>query len=162
VHTASPFPIAAPKKEDELIKPALEGTTAVLKACHQNKVKRLVITSSIAAIMVNDKEGVYTVDDWSILEKCQPYEKSKTVAERAAWDFQKKFKEEHDLEIVTINPGLVMGPNLNKAQFSSGDIVKRVMMNDLPGMPKVQMPSVDVRDVAKAHLNAILIPEAAN
>ena len=162
MHTASPFPIAAPKHEDELIKPALEGTTAVLKACHQNKVKRLVITSSIAAIMVNDKEGVYTVDDWSDLAKCQPYEKSKTVAERAAWDFQKKFKEEHDLEIVTINPGLVMGPNLNKAQFSSGDIVKRVMMNDLPGMPKVQMPSVDVRDVAKAHLNAILIPEAAN
>jgi len=138
VHTASPFPIAAPKHEDELIKPALDGTTAVLKACHQNKVKRLVITSSIAAIMVNDKKGVpYTTEDWSVVENCQPYEKSKTLAERAAWEFREKNKEEHNLEIVTINPGLVTGPNLNKAQFSSGDIIKRIMMNDLPGMPKV-------------------------
>jgi len=55
-----------------------------------------------------------------------------------------------------------MGPNLNKASFSSGDIVKRVLMNDLPGMPKVSMPIVDVRDVATAHLNAVLVPEAAN
>jgi nucleoside-diphosphate-sugar epimerase len=55
VHTASPFPIASPKNEDDVVKPALEGTTAVLKACHQNKIKRLVITSSIAAIFVNDK-----------------------------------------------------------------------------------------------------------
>ena len=63
---------------------------------------------------------------------------------------------------MTINPGLVFGPNLNKAQFSSGDVVKRIMMNDFPGMPKVQLPTVDVRDVAQAHLAAIQIPEAAN
>jgi dihydroflavonol-4-reductase len=69
VHTASPFPLASPKNEDEVVKPALEGTNAVLKACHQNKIKRLVITSSCAAIFVNDKKGVYTVEDWSDTSK---------------------------------------------------------------------------------------------
>lgn len=114
--------------------------------------------------MHNDrKEGAYTPEDWTIIDKdLYVYDTSKTLAERAAWDFREKHKEEHNLEIVTINPGLIMGPNLNKSQFSSGDIVKRFMMNESPGMPKVQFPTVDVRDVAQAHLNAILIPEAAN
>jgi dihydroflavonol-4-reductase len=66
------------------------------------------------------------------------------------------------VEIVTINPGLVLGPNLNKAQFSSGDIIKKLMMKELPGLPKMQFPIVDVRDVAEAHLQGLLKPEAAN
>ena len=63
---------------------------------------------------------------------------------------------------MTINPGVVFGPNLNKAQFSSGDIIKRTMMNDFPGVPKINLGCVDVRDVALAHLNAVLVPEARN
>ena len=154
VHTASPFPIAAPKDENVLIKPAVEGTLSVCRASHQSKVKRLVITSSVAAIMVSaDKTKMdFTVEDWSDPASCSPYEKSKTLAEKAAWDFQASLPEEERFEIVTVNPGLVMGPNLNTAYFSSGDILRKMMMGEFPGLPKVMMPIVDVRDVAKAHL----------
>ena len=89
VHTASPFPIVAPKDENVLIKPAVEGTLSVCKACQQSKVKRLVITSSVVAIMVaaDKTKKDFTVADWSDVKSCKPYEKSKTLAERAAWDF---------------------------------------------------------------------------
>ncbi len=90
VHTASPFPDNNPKDENVLIKPAVEGTMAVMRAAHQHKVKRVVITSSVASIMMktnlNVKES-YNEDDWSDLDACKAYEKSKTLAERAAWDF---------------------------------------------------------------------------
>jgi nucleoside-diphosphate-sugar epimerase len=139
VHTASPFPIAKPKHEDLLIKPAVEGTMAVMKAAHKNKVKRVVITSSVAAIYVSSdkKQMDFSVADWTDLKLATPYEKSKTMAERAAWDFQASLPEDERMEIVTINPGLVLGPNLNKASFSSGDIIKKLMMNELPGLPKM-------------------------
>lgn len=136
---------------------------AVLRGCLENKVKRLVITSSIAAMIVNGKRGgKITVEDWSDPEIAGAYEKSKTLAEKAAWEFLEGIKGKSDLEIVTINPGVVFGPNLNKAQFSSGDIIKRTMMNDFPGVPKINLGCVDVRDVALAHLNAVLVPEARN
>jgi nucleoside-diphosphate-sugar epimerase len=164
VHTASPFPIAKPKNEDVLIKPAVEGTMAVVKAAHQNRVKRVVITSSVAAIYVSKdkKQKEFTVADWTDCKIATPYEKSKTLAEKAAWDFQASLPEDERFEIVTVNPGLVLGPNLNKASFSSGDIIKKLMMKELPGLPQMQMPIVDVRDVAQAHLQGILRPEAAN
>jgi nucleoside-diphosphate-sugar epimerase len=85
VHTASPFPLVTPRDEQELIKPAVEGTLSVLRACHTHKVKRVVITSSIAAIFVQDPqnttEKVYTELDYSFVDACEPYEKSKTLAE---------------------------------------------------------------------------------
>jgi nucleoside-diphosphate-sugar epimerase len=117
VHTASPFPIAAPKDENVLIKPAVEGTLSVCRAAQKHKVKRLVITSSVLAIMVkSDKnKSHFTISDWSDLEATQPYEKSKTMAERAAWEFQKNLPGNEKFEIVTINPGFIMGPNLNEA-----------------------------------------------
>lgn len=89
VHTASPFPLADPKNEDDLIKPAVEGTMAVMRAAHKNKVKRVVITSSVAAIYISaDKNKKdFTVADWTDLTLATPYEKSKTMAEKAAWDF---------------------------------------------------------------------------
>ena len=89
VHTASPFPIAKPKNEDVLIKPAVEGTMAVMRASHKHKVKRVVITSSVAAIYVSSdpKQKDFSVADWTDLKLATPYEKSKTMAEKAAWDF---------------------------------------------------------------------------
>jgi nucleoside-diphosphate-sugar epimerase len=164
VHTASPYPIAKPKHEDLLIKPAVEGTMAVMRAAHKHKVKRVVITSSVVAIYFSaDKKKVdFSVEDWSDLKVADAYGKSKTMAERAAWDFQASLPEEERFEIVTINPGMVLGPNLNKASFSSGDIVKKLMMKELPGLPVMQFPVVDVRDVAEAHLQGILKPAAAN
>ena len=92
VHTASPFPDSQPKNEDVLIKPAVDGTLAVMRAAHQHKVKRVVITSSAVAIMSQKPENrkdKYNEDDWSDLEVCKAYEKSKILAEKTAWDFLK-------------------------------------------------------------------------
>ena len=93
---------------------------------------------------------------------CQAYSKSKTLAEKAAWDFMSNLPEEERIPIVTINPGFILGPNLNAAGFSSGDVVKKILLGKFPGMPKVQFATVDVRDCATAHLNAVLRDEANN
>lgn len=110
VHTASPFPITTPKHEDDLIKPAVEGTMAVLRAAHKHKVKRVVVTSSCAAIFVqspkNHKE-LFTEEDWTDVTVAGAYEKSKTLAERAAWDFVNSLPQEERFELVTINPFLI-------------------------------------------------------
>ena len=117
VHTASPFPIVNPKHENELIGPAVNGTMAVMRAAAENKVKRVVITSSIASIMVNadPKKTHFTTADFTDDKIAPPYHKSKVLAERAAWDFQASLPEDCRMEIVTINPGLIVGPNLNSA-----------------------------------------------
>jgi nucleoside-diphosphate-sugar epimerase len=90
VHTASPFPAVNPRDENDLIKPAVEGTLAVMRAAHKHKVKRVVITSSVAAIMFHtpaNRKPEYNESDWSELQGCGAYEKSKLLAEKAAWDF---------------------------------------------------------------------------
>lgn len=114
-----------------------------------------MITSSVAAIYKTKnfpKQTHMTPDDWTdaTADFTTAYERSKTLAERAAWDFQKA--ECPDLEIVTVNPGFVIGPSLVSCQFSSGDVIKKFMMKELPAIPYVQIPIVDVRDVAFAHL----------
>lgn len=84
VHTASPFPDSTPKDENVLIRPAVDGTLAIMRAAHKNKVKRVVMTSSVAAIMIQTEEtkkDLYTEEDWSNLEHVTPYEKSKIFAE---------------------------------------------------------------------------------
>jgi len=105
VHTASPFPSKAPKNEDELIKPAKEGTLSVVKAAADFKVKRVVVTSSVAAITMNKNQKTrtepYTEEDWSELAACSAYDKSKTIAEQTAWDYQ---KANPSFELVVINP----------------------------------------------------------
>ena len=117
VHTASPFPIEKPKDENVLIKPAVEGTLAVMKAARLNKVKRVVVTSSVASIFNTGVEGQthFTEKDWTDPNVAQAYEKSKTLAEKAAWDFIENLPNDEKFELATINPGLVVGPNLNEA-----------------------------------------------
>lgn len=108
---------------------------------------------------------MFTEKDWSDCSKGEhinAYSKSKTMAEQAAWDFQKEHAAEHNIEIVTINPGLIMGPSYVGAGFASGDIITNIMMGKWPGMPKTRMGLVDVRDVAQAHLEGIKKPAAAN
>jgi len=115
VHTASPFPGEKPKDENVIIKPAVEGTMAVVRAVHKYKVKRVVITSSVAAIMFQTDEtskDLYNENDWSNLAGCDAYEKSKTLAEQAAWDFQKSLPENERFELVTINPSMILGPSI--------------------------------------------------
>jgi nucleoside-diphosphate-sugar epimerase len=169
VHTASPFPLQPPKTEEELINPAVNGTLAVMEACHINKIKRVVITSSIAAIMyckseTRPKNGVYNETNWSdpIGDHISAYCKSKTLAEKAAWDFQKKIADSHNIEIVTINPGLILGPAFVSAGFSSGDLLISLINSKYPGLPRTSLPVVDVRECAVAHLEALKRPEAAN
>ena len=165
IHTASPFPIEAPKDENVLIRPAVEGTLAAVKAAHKYKVKRIVITSSVAAIMgqteANYKE-LYNENDWTDVNAVGAYEKSKTLAEKAAWDYMHGLPESERFELVIINPSLILGPSLITGDFSSGQIVMKLLSGKFPGMPKIMMPIVDVRDVARAHLQAIKIDDAKN
>lgn len=137
VHTASPFPLTSPKHEDDLIKPAVNGTLAAMKAAHQNKCERIVITSSVASIMGSkDNAKVnWSVDDWTDTTIADAYSKSKTLAEKAAWDFVAALPEEERFEVVTVNPGLVVGPNLNECSFSSGDLIRDIMVGKIPGLP---------------------------
>jgi len=166
-HTASPFPIAHPKDEQELIKPAVEGTLTVLRAtADETSVKRVVLTSSTAAIVsgwgLETKTKVFSEEDWSKEAKSSGYHKSKLLAERAAWDFVKNLPPERGLELVAINPSYIIGPLLSASGGdSSRTLVTRFLKNELPGVPNLHLPLIDVRDVATAHLRAMTYPGAA-
>lgn len=164
VHTASPFPLVEPKDENELIKPAVDGTLAVMQACRKHKVKRVVVTSSVASIFdQNNMKEQFNEEDWpdTNTKGFPAYNKSKTLAERSAWEFIKELPEDEKFELVTINPGLILGPATVAEGFSSGVAISKFMLNQMPGIPKVSMAMVDVRDVALAHLRGLKIPEAA-
>ena len=126
-HIASPFTTEQPKHEDELIKPAVEGTLAAMKACRASKVKRIVITSSCAAVYLCEDidrpdEDIFTEENWTDVASpggSQPYTKSKTLAEKAAWDYLKELPEDEKFEVVTINPSLVVGPSICGPGFAS-------------------------------------------
>ncbi|MFL6125700.1 SDR family oxidoreductase [Actinophytocola sp.] len=158
VHVASPFPIEAPKSDDELVRPAVDGTLRVLRAAVAAGVKRVVLTSSVAAVASGHSGGgVLTEADWSVVDRSPAYQKSKTLAERAAWDFAR----ESGLELVSVNPGLVLGPLLDTKLSTSVQLVHRLLTRDVPASPKMGFSVVDVRDVATAHRLALETPAAA-
>lgn len=165
LHVASPIPRKLPKHEDELIVPARDGTLRVLRAAGAAGVRRVVLTSSIAAITNGHNHGgsyLYSEKDWTnIYPGLPPYPKSKTIAERAAWEHMESLGGDNALELVVINPGMVYGPILEPDYGTSGEIVRKLMRRDIPGLPKLGFGSVDVRDVATAHLKAMLAPAAA-
>mmetsp|Transcript_15607 Transcript_15607/g.26369 ORF Transcript_15607/g.26369 Transcript_15607/m.26369 type:complete len:158 (+) Transcript_15607:207-680(+) len=146
VHTASPFPLEQPSDENEIIKPAVEGTLAAMEAGRVNKIKRIVITSSTMAIDggIGHNRVYLTTEDWTDLKEAQAYPKSKTLAEKAAWEFQAKLPESEKFEVVTINPGFILGKSLVNCPFSSGDVVKRILLRELPMIPNYYFGSVDV------------------
>ncbi|HET6143961.1 MAG TPA: aldehyde reductase [Candidatus Acidoferrales bacterium] len=162
VHVASPLPPSIPKNEDELIIPAREGTLRVLRAARDAGVKRVVQTSSFAAIGYGFKETkkVFNETDWTDTSgsDVQAYAKSKTLAERAAWDFIAK--EGGGLELSVINPVGVFGPVLAADYSSSILIVQRLMDGAVPGCPRLYFGVVDVRDVADLHIRAMTHPPA--
>jgi nucleoside-diphosphate-sugar epimerase len=163
LHVASPFPPAAPKHEDELIVPARDGTLRVLRAAKEAGVNRMVVTSSFAAIGYGgekDYDRVLTEEDWSDSSdpKMTAYTKSKTIAERVAWDFIEK--EGGNMELVAINPVAVMGPVLGADYASSLLIVQKLLKGDLPGCPDIWFGVVDVRDVADLELIVMTSPVA--
>jgi nucleoside-diphosphate-sugar epimerase len=162
LHVASPFPSNAPKHEDELIVPAREGALRVLRASRDAGVKRVVLTSSFAAIGYGhpEQEAPFDETDWTDTSggDVAPYIKSKALAERAAWDFMTR--EGGALELSVINPVGVFGPVLGPDFATSITLVKRLLDGGMPGTPRLYFGVVDVRDVADLHIRAMTHPAA--
>ena len=165
LHTASPVPTRQPRYEAELIAPAREGTLRVLRAATDAGVARVVVTSSVAAVLsghAREADRVFSEHDWSDLTGRMPaYSRSKTLAEQAAWAFVDAQPAARRLELVTINPCFVLGPSLAGADNASNEIVRKLMAREMPGVPRLMFSLVDVRDVADAHLRAMTVPAAA-
>lgn len=163
LHVASPVPLSMPKNENELINPAKEGSLRVLRAAAAAKVKRVVLTSSVAAVSSGStsRDAVYTSADWANPDAAgvSAYARSKTYAERAAWDFIQKDKS--GLELSVINPSVVFGPIIEKDLGASVSIIKMCLNGKLPGIPNIGFECVDVRDVAILHVKAMTSPKAA-
>ena len=168
IHCASPFFTTSKDPENDLIRPAKEGTENVLRsAAESGTVSRVVLTSSVVAVHTDNIEsdlkpsGILDESDWNSTASAayQPYSYSKTIAEQAAW----AFVEEHDqFDLVVINPGFVLGPSLSKRM--DGTSVS-TMLNYFSGQFQIGIPDlyyglVDVRDVAEAHILALLNKEA--
>ncbi|RDI51115.1 NAD-dependent epimerase/dehydratase family protein [Nocardia mexicana] len=157
VHAASPFPAVEPDDENELVRPAVDGTLRVLRAAAAAEVERVVLTSSVAAVRIGHRDRVCTEADWSDPQACNAYEKSKTLAERAAWDVAR----ERNIELVTINPGMILGPVQRAAVGTSVGALRILLAREMPAVPPIGFATVDVRDAAVAHRLGLEVPEAA-
>jgi dihydroflavonol-4-reductase len=160
LHTASPFPMAQPKDENQLIRPAVDGTLRALRAAQAAGVTRVVLTSSVVAIDAKEKAGALTEEDWSETDhpKATAYYKSKTLAERAAWDFAKDHPE---IRLTTINPSLVLGTPLDQHYGTSLALIERILGGKDPMMPDIGFGVVDVADISAMHVAALHRPESA-
>ena len=155
LHVASPFFLGEPENEDIFIKPAVEGTLRVLKACADADVQKVVLTSSFAAVGYGHprEKEVYTEEDWSSVDgEISAYAKSKTLAEKAAWEFVENLEESKKFDLTVINPVAVTGPMLTSDIGSSNDFLLKLISGSMPACPKIHMGYIDVRDVAKAHI----------
>lgn len=164
VHMASPFPIAQPNDPEEVIRPAVDGTLRVLKAATRGAVARVVLTSSTVAIFYPSgvpKGHIYSEADVTDETRgdLTPYIKSKTIAEKVAWDFTESTPGAP--ELVVINPSFVQGPALDEDLSTSHELYRVMARGLYPAVPRISFPVADVRDVAAAHAKAALTPEAA-
>jgi dihydroflavonol-4-reductase len=159
-HIASPIPAGEPKNPDDLIIPAREGALRALRFAHAAGVKRVVMTSSMAAIAYGHQPGrlPFTEADWSNVNSLDAYAyiKSKTLAERAARDWMAA--NGAGMEYVSINPAAVLGPVLGPDFSTSLEVVKKLLDGALPGLPNLGFGVVDVRDVAALHVLAMTAP----
>lgn len=162
LHVASPLPALLPDHEDEVIVPAREGTLRVLRASRDAGVKRVVLTSSFAAIGYGHQLRFtpFNETDWTNPDAADltPYVKSKTLAERAAWDFI--HREGGNLELSVVNPVVVFGPALGPDYSVSLGLIQRLIDGAIPGCPRLHFGVVDVRDVVDLHLRAMTDPAA--
>lgn len=164
LHVASPFPVMQPKDEDELVIPARDGAVRVLRAARDAGVKRVVLTSSFAAVgytVALPPGEAYTEQDWTDPSDpgITPYVKSKAVAERAAWDFIAR--EGGTLELSVVNPVGIFGPALGRDLSSSISLLLSMLNGQVPALPNADTSAVDVRDVADLHVRAMVHPDAA-
>ena len=162
LHVASPFPPEQPKDPDELIVPAREGTLRVLRAGLRAGAKRIVLTSSTAAVAnsgeARDRDQ-FTEEDWTdpANPELTPYVRSKTIAELAAWDLVRESGDTDRLSVIA--PSAILGPTLSDDRSYSLQVVER-MLNGMPGLPRLGFSFVDVRDVADLEIRAMTSPEA--
>ena len=166
LHVASPFPPKQPKDPDELIVPARDGTLRVLRAGLAAGAKRIVVTSSVAAIRNTRRDGhapdrELTEADWTDPDNpdLTPYTRSKTIAELAAWDYMRSQGAEDRL--VTVQPGAIVGPVLGDDRSYSLQAVERMLAGRMPGLPRLGFSFIDVRDVAVLEVKAMTAPDAA-
>ena len=159
LHIASPFVVKVPKDENELIKPAVEGTLRALKSAKKAGVKRVVLTSSTVA-MHGGKEGLIKInqDSWTDVnaKNVTAYFKSKTLAEQSAWEFIENQIGENKIELVVVNPGPIYGPTLTgNLATEAMDFFKKLITGQVPMLPKAYSVMSDVRDVATIHVAAL-------
>lgn len=159
LHTASPFPIKAPDHPDDLIRPAVQGTRRVLTAARAAGIARVILTPSTVAVVDETMAGIQTESNWGNLNVpgTSADARSKTLAERAAWDLAPAL----DLQLTVINPGVVPGPPLDACFGAFIGLVRRFLSGKDPMLPHIRFSCVDVRDVATAHLRALERPAAA-
>jgi dihydroflavonol-4-reductase len=159
MHVASPFIILEPKDENLYIRPAVDGTMRALKAAKKAGVKRVVLTSSMVSMLENaDKSINVNAESWTNVnaKNVSAYAKSKTLAERAAWDFIKNQQESDPMQLVVINPGPVYGPTLSgDLSGASMGMFNKMIQGKMPMIPQAALNMSDVRDVAKIHVSAL-------
>jgi len=166
-HMASSVRLFAKDPQRDIVDVAVKGTAHVLSAVQRvGSARRVVLTSSIAAVTGHDKPDsyVFTEADWneSADLKVTPYLLAKTLAERAAWEFHKALPEAQRFELVALNPVVVMGPLIKKAHVrSSPNTLRDLLVRKMPACPRLYLGLVDVRDVALAHQLALELPEAS-
>jgi nucleoside-diphosphate-sugar epimerase len=166
LHVASPFPPAQPRNPDELIVPAREGTLRVLRASLASGVRRVVVTSSVAAVRnagpgASSNGRELAEGDWTDPnnQDLTPYTRSKTIAELAAWEFMRE--QGATDRLVTVQPGAIIGPVLGADRSYSLQAVERMLSGRMPGLPRLGFSFIDVRDVAALHVAAMTAAEAA-
>ena len=159
LHVASPFIMIEPKDENEYIKPAVDGTLRALEAAKKSGVKRVVLTSSMVSMLENaDRSIDIDCNSWTNVKakNISAYAKSKTLAERSAWDFIKKQNKENPLQLSVVNPGPVFGPTLSgNLEGASMGMFRNMILGKMPMVPKSSINMSDVRDVAKIHVLAL-------
>lgn len=161
LHVASPFIMGEPDHPDELIKPAVEGTTRVLNAAMAAGVQRTVLTSSTVAINSDRTSGTSGPGDWADPDNVGTYAKSKILAERAAWDLTRAQTGPDVMELTVINPGGIMGPSLTgETTGASTAMIADMIGGKMPMVPDISISMADVRDVAKMHVAAMTNPQA--
>ena len=165
LHVASPFVVREPKDESELIKPAVEGTLRALKAAQKAGIKRVVLTSSIVSMMgVAKGYKAINQDSWTdeTSSKVSAYIKSKTIAEKSAWDFVNNQTGDHKIELAVVNPGPIYGPTLTgNLTGESMSAMADMIQGKMPAVPPASCSMSDVRDIAKVHVLAMENEDAA-
>ena len=162
LHVASPVYEKNMQDENSFIQPAKEGLLRALKPAVKYKIKRFVMTSSIAAITQGHEDKEIDESFWSLIdENTLPYIKSKTYAEKAMWDYMNQIDETKKIEVCTINPSFVFGPSLTYDMGASNLLIRALLVGKLPALAKIQFNVVNVLDVAKAHILAMKSDRAA-